>query len=215
MLLLTPPHQNHSPNQPPNRSQSQGTLTSAIPVEVFCYLLYALDFIRPNSTWVMFCTQQPDFSAALSIQSMFPMNIAVAYLSEEKSIPESCATDLRAAVSNCDTVAPIQWERVCEDLANGFPVDCTGRRYVDQEEEATQPEEEDGESQEPPPPQVNRQEGGRHTRQGQEIKGWSKPLTAKPQTWIKASNQQGVGHVCSPFQTVPADTEWKWCHWWC
>ena len=100
----------------------------------------------------MVCTQQPDFSAALSIQSMFPVNIVVAYLSEEKSIPESFVTDLRAAVSNCDTVAPIQWDRVCEDLADGFPVDCTGRRYVEQEEEATQPEEEDGESQKRPPP---------------------------------------------------------------
>ena len=207
-MLLTPPHQNHSPNQPPNRSQSQGTLTSAILVEVFCYLLYALDLIQPNSTWVMVCTPQPNFSAALSIQSMFPVNIAVAYLSEEKSVPESFVTDLRAAVSNCDTVARIQWERVCEDLADGFPVDCTGRRYVDQEEEATQPEEEDGESQKrPPPPKVNRQVGGRHTRQGQKTKGCSKQLTAKPQCCIKASTQQGVGHVCSPFQTVPGDTE--------
>ena len=53
-------------------------------------------------------TQQPDFSVAVSIQSMFPVNIAVAYLSEEKSILESFVTHLRAAVSNCDTVAPIQ-----------------------------------------------------------------------------------------------------------
>ena len=113
----------------------------------------------------MGCTQQPDFSAALSIQSMFPVNIGVAYLSEEKSIPESFVIDLRAVVSNCDTVAPIQWDGVCEDVADGFPVDCTGRRYVEQEEEATQPEEEDGESQKrPPPPKVNRQAGGRHPR---------------------------------------------------
>ena len=89
LLPLTPPHQNQSPNQPPNRRQSQGTLTSAIPVEVFCYLLYAFDSIQPNSTWVMVCTQQPDFSAALSIQSMFPVNIAVGYLSGEKSVLES------------------------------------------------------------------------------------------------------------------------------
>ena len=101
----------------------------------------------------MVCTQQPDFFAALSIESMFPVNIAVAYLSEEKYVPESFVTDLRAAVSNCDTLAPIQWDRVCEDLADGFPVDCIGRRYVEQEEEATQPEEEDGESQKRPPPQ--------------------------------------------------------------
>ena len=102
----------------------------------------------------MVCTQQPDFEAALSIQSMFPVNIAVAYLFEEKSIPESFVTDLRAVVSNCDTVAPIQWDGVCDYLADGFPVDCTGRRYVEPEEEATQPKEEDGESQKrPPPPQ--------------------------------------------------------------
>ena len=175
---------------------------------MFCYLSYALDLIQPNSTWVLVFTQQPDFSAALSIQSMFPVNIAVAYLPEEKSVPESFVTDLRAAVLNCDTVAPIPWERVCEDLADGFPVDCTGSRYVDQEEEVTQLEEEDGESRNPPPPpKVNRQAGGRHTRQGQKAKGCSKQLTAKSQGCIKASTQQGVGHVCSPFHTVPADTE--------
>ena len=161
----------------------------------------------------MVCTQQPVFFAALSIQSMFPVNIAIAYLSEEKSILESFVTDLRAAVSNCNTVAPIQWDRVCEDLADGFPIDCTGRRYVEQEEEATQPWEEDGESQKrPPPPKVHRLAGGRHSCQGQKRKGWSWPLTAEPQAWIKASTQQGAGHVCSPLHTVPAHTEWTWCH---
>ena len=194
-------------------SYIQGHLTTAILVEVFCYLLYALDLIQQNSTWVMVCTQQPDFSATLSIQSMFPVNIA--YLSEEKSILESFVTDLRADVSNCDTVAPIQWDRVCEDLADGFPVDCIGRRYVEQEAGATQPEEEDGESQKrPPPPQkVNRQVGGQHPHPGQKIKGWSKPLTAEAQAWIKASTQQGAGHVCSQLHPVLADTEWTWCHW--
>ena len=79
----------------------------AILVEVLCYLLYALDLIQQNSTWVMVCRQQPNFSAALSIQSTLPVNIAVAYLSEEKSIPQSFVTDLRAAVSKCDIVAAI------------------------------------------------------------------------------------------------------------
>ena len=118
-LALCSVHQ-FSARLPRYLSYIQGPLPSAIPVEVFCYLLYALDLIQQNSTWVMVCTPQPDFSAALSIQSMFPLNIAVAYLSEQKSVPESFVTDLRAAVSNCDTVAPIQWERVCEDLADGF-----------------------------------------------------------------------------------------------
>ena len=190
-------------------SYIQGPLTTAKPVEVFCYLLYALDLIQQNSTWVMVCTQQPDFSVALSIQSMFPVNIVVAYLSEEKSIPESFVTDLRAAVLNCDTVAPIQWDRVCEDLVDGFAVDGTGRRYVEQEEEATQPAEEDGESQKRPPPPQKKATPAK----AKKIKGWSKPLTAEPQAWCKASGQQGAGHVCSPLHTVPADTELTWCHW--
>ena len=59
-----------------------GPLTTPIPVEAFCYLLYALDLIQQNSTWVMVCTHQPDFSGALSIHSMFPVNIAVAYVSK-------------------------------------------------------------------------------------------------------------------------------------
>ena len=41
-------------------SYVQGPLTTAIPVEVFCYLLYALDLIQQNSTWVMDCTQQEE-----------------------------------------------------------------------------------------------------------------------------------------------------------
>ena len=56
-------------------SYIQGPLTTAIPVEVFCYLVHALDLIQQNSTCVMVCTQQPDFSAAMSIQSMFPVQL--------------------------------------------------------------------------------------------------------------------------------------------
>ena len=212
-LALCSLHQ-FSARLPRYRSYIQGPLTTAIPFEVFWYSLYAWDLIQQNSTWAMVCTQQLDFSAALPIQSMFLVNIAVAYLSEEKSIPESFVTDLRAAVSNCDTVAPIQWDRVCEDLANGFPVDCTGRRYVEQEEEATQPEEEGGESQKHPPlPEGNRQAGDCTPAKAKKIKGWSKPLTAGPQAWSKTSTQQGDGHVCSPLHTVQADLEWTWCHW--
>ena len=168
-------------------SYIQGPLTSVIRVEVFCYLLYALDLIQLNSTWVMVCTQRPDFSAALSFQSMFPLNIAVAYLSEEKSVPESFVTDLRAAVPNCDTLAPIQWERVCElRPCRWFSVDCMGRRYVDQEEEATLLEEEDGESKKRPPPPLQSQPASKGTAHPPrpKTKGWSKQLAAKPQGWI-------------------------------
>ena len=87
---------------------------------MFCYLLYALDLIQQNSTWEMVCTQQPDFSAALSIHSMFPVNIAVAYLSEEKSILESFVSYLRAAMSNCDMWHQSSGTECVKTLQMGF-----------------------------------------------------------------------------------------------
>ena len=163
--------------------------------------MHALDLIQQNSTWVMVCTQQPDFSAAPSIQSMFPINIAVAYLSEEKSIPESFVTDLRAAVPNCDTVAPIHWDRVCEDLADGFPVDFTGRRYVEQEEEATQPVEEDGESQKPPPPppKATGKQGDRIPARAKESKAGASPSQQSPKPGAKPPPNKALGTFAAHF----------------
>ena len=43
-------------------------------------------------------THQPGFAAALCVQSMFPVNIVVAYLFEDKAVPEAIVTDLRASV---------------------------------------------------------------------------------------------------------------------
>ena len=147
----------------------------------------------------MVCTQQPDFSAALSIQSTFPVNSAVTYLPKEKSA-ESFVTDLRAAVSNCDTVAPIQWERVCEDLADGFPVDCTGRRYVDQEEEATQPEEEDGESQNPPPPQKSTGKQGDGTpAKAKKSKAGASPSQQSPKPGSTPPPNKALGTFVAHF----------------
>ena len=67
---------------------------------------------------------------------MFPLNIAVAYLSEDKAVLEAFVTDLRASVFNCDSVAPINSDRACDDLEDRFPVDCSGMGYVKQEEKA-------------------------------------------------------------------------------
>ena len=141
------------------------------------------------------------FSAALSIQSMFPVNIAVAYFSEEKLVRESFVTDLRAAVSNCDTLAPIWWERVCEDLADGFPVDCTGRRYVDQEEEATQPEEEDGESQKrPPPPKSTGKQGGGTPAKAKKPKAAASSSQQSPKAASKPPPNEGLGTFAAHFK---------------
>ena len=42
------------------------------------------------------------------------------HVCEEKSILESFEIDLRAAVSNCDIVAPIQWEQCVKTLQMVF-----------------------------------------------------------------------------------------------
>ena len=149
----------------------------------------------------MVCTQQPVFSAAMSIQSMFPVDIAVAYLSQEKSIRESFVANLRAAVSNCDTVAPIQWERVCEDLADGFLVDCTRRRYADQEEEATQPEEGDGESQKrpPPPPKSTGKQGDGTPAKAKNSKARASPSQQNLKPGSKPPPNKALGTFAAHF----------------
>ena len=130
---------------------------------------------------------------------MFPVNITVAYFSEEKSILESSVTDLRAAVLNCDTVAPIQWGRVCEDLADGFPIDCTGRRYVEQEEEATQPEEEDGESQTPPPPKSTGKQGDGTSAKAKKSKAGASPSQQSPKPGAKPPPNKAPGTFAAHF----------------
>ena len=106
---------------------------------------------------------------------MFPLKIAMAYLSEDKAVPEAFVTDVRAAVSNCDSVAPITWDRACEDLEDTFRVDCTGMRYIEQEEEDPTQEEEEGETLKPPPKAFGTAGGGGgHACQGQKSEAlWS------------------------------------------
>ena len=72
-----------------------------------CFLLCHLDLVKQNSTWIMVATQQPAFAATLSVQSMFPVNMAVAYVSEDKVVPQAFGTDPRADVSYCHSAAPI------------------------------------------------------------------------------------------------------------
>ena len=100
----------------------------------------------------MVATQQPMFAVALCVQSVFPVNITVAYLSEDKAVPEAFGTNQRAGVSNCDSVAPINWDRACDDPEDGLPMDCSGMRYVEQEEEPPSQEEEGVDMQKRPRP---------------------------------------------------------------
>ena len=52
---------------------------------------------------------------------------------------------MRAAITNAYTCPPKSWEYVSHDLLEGFPVDCSGVRYVDED-----PEEQDGEAESQP-----------------------------------------------------------------
>ena len=91
----------------------------------------------------MVATQQPEFAAALCVQHMFPVDIVVPYLSEDKALPEAFVTDLRAGLSKFDSVAPINFDRASEALED---VDCSGMRYVEQEQDAPTQEEEEGDT---------------------------------------------------------------------
>ena len=78
------------------------------------------------------------------MHSMFPVNIALGSLSEDQVGSEAFVTSLRASVCSCDCVAPINWDRACGDLEEGFPMDCTGVRYIEQEEEVPTQDKEQG-----------------------------------------------------------------------
>ena len=52
------------------------------------------------------------------------------------------------------------WDRACEDLEDGFPVHCTGMRYIEQEEEVPTQEEEQGDTQKRPSPRHEVPGGG-------------------------------------------------------
>ena len=49
-------------------------------------------------------------------------------------------------------MAHTNWDRACEDLKDGFPLDCTGMMCIEQEEEARTQAEEEGDTQKCPPP---------------------------------------------------------------
>ena len=130
------------------------------------------DLVKHNNTWIMVATQQPASAAVLSVHSMFPVNIAVRYLSKDKAVPEAFVTDLSAAVSNCDSLAPINWDRACENLED---VNVLYRNEVYRARVPEQEEKENDTQKPPPPPRASRTVwGGGHTCQVQKTKAqWS------------------------------------------
>ena len=72
-------------------------------------------------------------------------NVVCALLGEETVVPDEFVQSIRAAITNADTCPPKSWEDVYHDLGAGFPVDCSGVRYVDED-----PKEQDGEAESQP-----------------------------------------------------------------
>ena len=68
-------------------------------------------------------------------------NVVCALLGEETAVPDEFVQSIRVAITNADTCPPKSWEDVYHDLGAGFPVDCSGVRYVDED-----PEKQDGEA---------------------------------------------------------------------
>ena len=56
-------------------------------------------------------------------------------------MPDEFVQSIRAAITIADTCPPKSWEDVYHVLGEGFPVDCSGVRYVDED-----PEEQIGEA---------------------------------------------------------------------
>ena len=146
----------------------------------------------------MVATQQPDFAAALCAQSMFPVNIALAYLSENKAVPEAFVSDLTAGVSNCDSGVPIDWDRACDDREDQLPLDYSGMRYVEQEEEAPKQEQEEGDTQKRPPAWGSSSGGGGGAHQLRQNNQTPVPMalphrpTPTPQQKTKKFNRRGT-----------------------
>ena len=85
------------------------------------------------------------FASMMSTKVSKDCNVVCALLGEETVVPDEFVQSIRAPITNADTCPPKSWEDVYHDLGAGFPVDCSGVRYVDED-----PEEQDGEAQSQP-----------------------------------------------------------------
>ena len=114
-------------------------------------------------------------------------------------------------MSICDFVATFMWDRTCDNLQDGFPVDSSGTRYVEQEEEAPAQEEEGGDTQKRPPAKASGTGGD--TRLGKKTKAqyqWHSHAVHPP-ALSKTRGQQGNECLCCSFYPLPRDTSIPCC----
>ena len=112
-----------------------------MPVEIFSFLLSLVPVPERAGKWFFLGTLSVYFASMMSTRFSKDFNNACALLGEETVVPDEFVQSIRAAITNADTCPPKSWEDVYHDLGAGFPVDCSGVRYVDED-----PEEQDGEA---------------------------------------------------------------------
>ena len=172
---------------------------------VLCHLI----LVKQKSTWITGATQQPDFAAALCVQSMFPNNIVVGHLYEDKALPEVFITGPRVGVSSCVSVVPINWDSASEDLEVGLLVDCTG--MCSKKRRPPHKRKRKVTRKAPPPPLQGIRYwgwGGVGTCYGKETKAQSSghSHTAHPLALSETDSQQGNDCLCTPFHPLPTNS---------
>ena len=124
---------------------TQGPMSSVLPVEIFSYLLSLAPVPERAGNWFLPGTLSLYFASMMSTRFSKECNVVCALLGEETAVPDEFVQSIRAAITNADTCPPKSWEDVYHDLGAGFPMDCSGVRYVDED-----PEEQDGEAESQP-----------------------------------------------------------------
>ena len=114
-------------------------------VEIFSYLLSLVPVPERAGSWCLLGTLSAHFASMMSTRFSKDSSVVCALLGEETAMPDEFVQSMRAAITNADTCPPKSWEDVYHDLGAGFPVDCFGVRYVDED-----PEEQDGEAESQP-----------------------------------------------------------------
>ena len=128
---------------------TEGPMSSVMPVEIFSFLLSPVPVPERAGNWFLLGTLSVYFASMMSTRFSKDCNVVCALLGEETVVPDDFVQLIRAGITNADTCPPKSWEDVHHDLGAGFPVDCSGVRYVDED-----PEEQDGEAESQPETQT-------------------------------------------------------------
>ena len=128
---------------------TEGPMSSMLPIEIFSYPLSVVPIAERACNWFMLGTLCVHFASMMYTRFSKDCNVVCALLGEETAMPNEFVQSIRSAITNADTCPPPpppkSWEDVCHDLGAGFPVDCSGVRYVDED-----PEEQYGEAKSQP-----------------------------------------------------------------